>query len=337
MKLSKLFVGFVAALVLSSCGAPQPETHTITFNYNYNYGEVVEGEPAPTTITVEDGTVVSPELIPSPTRDDGEYVFKRWATTAACVHGFDWSKAIDKDYTVYADWVDLTNADVLTLVGSFAPEGQSDYWNASSDTYKLTTTDGIVYKIEDVVIKQYTEWQVIKNHAWDGQMNVTAVDDTTSTDIYAGTGNIITLLTAKYDITVDLSATKPVHIELVELVDDPDAAAGFEVYLVGDAFAGAAWAVNEAGKMDGPATGVVGTWTKTITLNDGGQLKLIVRGVNSQGVPSDSVTWVGAGNLPEKPAGWGGTDNITVTAGTWTISYAIQGVPGTGTISVVAA
>lgn len=339
MKFSKLFVGFVAALVLSACGGPgpaEPEMHTITFNYNYNYGEVVEGEPAPTTIEVEHGTVVAADQIPNPTRE-GSFAFKRWATTAACVHAFDWSKSIDKDYTVYADWVDLSNADVLTLVGSFQPEGQPDYWNPNSTTYTLSTTDGIVYTIEDVEIKQYTEWQVIKNHAWDGQMNVAHVDAETSTDIYAGTGNIITLLSAKYDITVDLSSTTPIHIELVETINDPNAAAGFEVYLVGDAFDGAAWAVNDAGKMDGPATGVVGTWTKTITLNEGGQLKLIVRAVNSEGTPSESVTWVGASNLASMPEGWSGTDNIMVTAGTYTVSYAIQGVPGMGQISVVAA
>ena len=333
MKLSKLFVGLAAALVLSACGSTAPAEHTITFNYNYNYGEVVEGEPAPTTIKVRDGQTVSAEDIPTPTRTDGEWAFKRWCTTAACTNAFDWTKAIEKDYTVYADWVDLTNCDVLTVVGGF---GGTDQWNPSSDTYKLTTTDGIHYVLDSIQIAQYTEFQVIKNHAWDGQMNVTAVDDTTSTDIYGGTGNIIALKSAYYKVEVDLSAVKPVHLSIVEEYDDPNAAAGFSVYLVGDAFTGAAWAVNEAGKMEGPATGI-GTWTKTITLNEGGQLKIIVKAVNAQGAEVGGDIWVGAGALSTMPEGWSGTDNILVTAGTYTITYTITSVPAMGTMTVTAA
>lgn len=338
MKLSKLFVGLAAALVLSACGPTAPAEHTITFNYNYNYGEVVEGEPAPTTIKVRDGQTVSAEDIPTPTRTDGEWAFKRWCTTAACTNAFDWTKAIEKDYTVYADWVDLTNCDILTLVGSFGAEGTTEYWNPNSDTYKLATTDGIHYSIEEVVITEGVEFQVIKNHAWDGQMNVTAVDDATDKSIYSGTGNIVISQSAYYTITVDLSASKPVHIEKVREYEDPNKAVSYNVYLVGDAFTGAAWGVNDAGKMEGPAA-LTGTWTKTITLNDAGQLKVIVKGVNSQGVEGDLTTWVGMDKLPTVPTGWEAGDggNIIVAGGTYTITYTITAAAGDGVIAVTAA
>lgn len=337
MKLSKLLVGFAAALVLGACTPATPE-HTITFNYNYNYGEVVEGEPAPTTIKVRDGEVVDAEDIPTPTRE-GTWGFKRWCTTAACVDAFDWTKTITRDYTVYADWVDLTNADVLTLVGSFAAEGQPDYWNANSETYTLTTNDGVHYVIENVTMLQGLEFQVIKNHSWDGQMNVTSVDDTTDTALYSGTGNIVINQTGIYKVSVDLSAVKPVHLEKTGEYVDPNAAVSYNVYVVGNAHGiGDVWAPNEAGKMTGPAA-LTGTWTTTLTLTDGGQLKVIVKGVNSQGVEADATTWVGADRLQSMPTGWEAADggNIVVTAGTYTISYTISGMPGAGDIVVTAA
>ena len=139
MKFSKFFVGLATVLFLASCAptgestpvSETPAEHTITFHANWNYGEAVEGEPEPTTLTVEDGAVVAAEDIPTLSRDG--YIFKAWCTTPAATQTFDWTKQITKDYDVYASWIEQGNFDEVSLVGTI------NGWDPTNDDYLLTT------------------------------------------------------------------------------------------------------------------------------------------------------------------------------------------------------
>lgn len=322
MKLSKFFVGFVAALVLSACaGTNAPEMHTITFNYNYDYGEVVEGEPAPTTIEVADGTVVTSDMLPTVAPREG-YTFQSWCTTPACVANFDWSKTIKKDYTVYAAWVDLSQMDVLTLVGNIT----DPVWTPSLDTYVLESEDGIHYTIEDVVLEVGDIWKVIRNHAYDGTIDGNAIAESVDTSLYTvltdglDSGNIKMLVAGYYDITVDLSATKALTFVKTADYVNQNPVVGYEICLAGT-FTDPQWAVNDGTKFAGD-NGLHGTWTLTDYALVGGSFKLNAVPVRQDGT-KDAATWVPTSVLTELPAGWSITDNINCVAGTYTFTYTI--------------
>ena len=333
MKISKFLVGLTTVLLLTACGGKDPSEptveHTLTFHANWNYGETVEGEPAPTTLTVADGVVVAAEDIPTSSREG--YIFKAWCTTEAAVQTFDWTKAITRDYDLYAAWIDASNLDEVTLVGTI------NGWDPTNDDYALETEDGIHYTIEHVLLKQNDIWKVVLNDSWDGQINGNNLDVTPDesyftvlTEPATDNGNIKMLKNGYFDITVDLSTTK-LSFELVEEFVDENPIVDYEVYLAGS-FTTPNWGTDESTKFTGPAA-ASGTWVLADYEIPGGEFKLNVYAVRADG-QKDNVIWVGASVVAEMPEGWSGTDNISAVAGTYTLSYAITDNGGAGVLTI---
>lgn len=324
MKFSKILVGFAAVLLLASCGNPgTSETestvteHTITFHANWNYGEEVEGEPAPKTLTVTDGAVVTADQLPVADERTG-YAFKAWCTTPAAITAFDWSKAITKDYDVYASWVDLASMDEVTLVGTI------NGWDPTNDDYLLTTEDGIHYSIEDVTLKAGDVWKVVLNDSWDGQITGNNLNETPGEEYYKvltdglDAGNIQMLKSGIFDITVDLSVTNSLSFVKVGDFVDSNPTVDYEVYLAGS-FTDPTWGADESTKFAGSE----GVYTLTDYAFPAGEFKLNVFPVFQDGTKGD-VAWLGTEVVSELPEGWtnnGG--NIATVAGTYTVTFTI--------------
>lgn len=344
MKFSKIFVGFAAVLLLASCGSTteSPEStesiesvettveHTITFHANWNYGEAVDGEPAPKTLTVADGTVVTSDMLPVADERTG-YAFKAWCTTPAGIHTFDWAKAIEKDYDVYASWVDLSAMDKVGLVGTI------NGWDPTNDDYLLTSEDGIVYTIDDVLLKAGDIWKVVKNNSWDGQINGNHLNTTPDASYYEvivggmDDGNIKMLKGGYFDVTVDLSAAKSLSFEFVREFVDENPTVDYEVYLAGT-FTTPSWGADESTKFAGSE----GVYTLTDYAFPAGEFKLNVIPVFQDGTKGD-VAWLGTEVVSELPEGWADNGgNIATVEGTYTVTFTITvGDPaGNGVVTI---
>ena len=341
MKFSKILVGFAAVMLLASCGNPAPESestpestpttqHTISFHANWNYGEPVDGEPAVKTLTVDAGTVVATESIPVADERPG-YAFKTWCTTPAATIAFDWTRAIERDYDVYASWVDLSNVDELSVVGTL------NNWDPTNDDYLLETTDGIHYSLDHFLLKAGDIWKVVVNDAWEGVIDGNTITEETDATSYTvlteglDAGNIKMLASGYYDITVDLSAAQKLTFVKVEEFVDANPIVDYEIYLAGT-FTTPQWGADESTKFTGPEA-ATGTWTLTDYEIPAGDFKLNVFAIHQDGT-KDAAAWVGASAIAEMPAGWSGADNISAVAGTYTLSYEITGLGSEGVLTI---
>ena len=338
MKFSKFFVGLATVLFLTSCGptgestpvSETPAEHTITFHANWNYGEAVEGEPEPTTLTVEDGAVVAAEDIPTLSRDG--YIFKAWCTTPAATQTFDWTKQITKDYDVYASWIEQGNFDEVSLVGTI------NGWDPTNDDYLLTTEDGIHYEIEHFLLQANDIWKVVLNDAWEGQITGNDLDVAPDASYYTvltdglDAGNIKMLKSGYFDISVDLSAAKKLSFVFVEEYVSANPIVDYEVYLAGS-FTDPQWGTDLSTAFTGP-NAASGTWVLENYVFEGGEFKLNVYEVYQDGTKGGQL-WVGAEAIETLPEGWSNNGgNIAVVAGTYTLSYTITDNGSTGTLVV---
>ena len=82
---------------VAACGTPDgpsDETYTVIFNYNYTGApEAIETE------VNEGGTVTKPD---DPERDG--YLFDCWSTNRMVAREYDFSQAVEEDFTLYAIW-----------------------------------------------------------------------------------------------------------------------------------------------------------------------------------------------------------------------------------------
>lgn len=102
---SWLLLLFVVFLVACG-GGDEKEEYTITFNVN--------GGPAITALTVEEGTLATAPTAPTRTG----YVFKGWFTDAALTTQFSFALPITGDLTLYAKWAQLFTVTFETDGGS---------------------------------------------------------------------------------------------------------------------------------------------------------------------------------------------------------------------------
>lgn len=326
MKLRQMMFGMLAVVALASCSGktsdsakasqepvvstqPAPVTEKFKVEFMNNFGE--EDNSVFSTVEVEKGAkVAKPEG--KPTNPNKNMVFRGWFTTEACVTGFKFDTAvINADTKIYAGWADSTNFDKWSLVGNMT--GWGDLFEAADDVkaqWKLDTVDGSVYEIKSVSLDAGTEFKVVKNYAWEGQLNINAVNKETSADALenylGGTGNIVVAVGAKFDITVDTLAAYKLTIVAVEALPVANPVVQRDVWFVGGPNSG--WAYDdETYKFHHEGEDATkGTYTLTIdlTIEDAFKIRILeyFKGDDGQLVKKtgDSDNYFGYQNLSEE-------------------------------------